>query len=156
MAEMKSSSSWKSVLLRHEVILVVLLVGEVLYFNAAGRRFGTADNVFNLVRHSVEIGLLALVMTPIILTGGIGLFLGTGHVARLPTQAWVLLAVAVGVWLLVHQTTFGRSFRAIGFAPEGARYAGIPVEKRLVLAYVLAGVVAALASLTYTARFGTA
>ena len=45
----------------------------------------------------------------------------------------------VGVWLLVHRTTFGRSFRAIGFAPEGARYAGLPVERRLALAYVLAG-----------------
>jgi rhamnose transport system permease protein len=84
------------------------------------------------------------------------LFLGTGRIAGIPTQAWILFAVALGMWLLVHRTTFGRSFRAIGFAPEGARYAGIPVEKRLVLAYVLAGVVAALAALTYTARFGTA
>ena len=60
------------------------------------------------------------------------------------------------VWLLVHRTTFGRSFRAIGFAPEGARYAGIPVERRLAFAYVLAGVVAALAAIIYTARLGQA
>jgi rhamnose transport system permease protein len=60
------------------------------------------------------------------------------------------------VWLLVHRTTYGRSFRAIGFAPEGARYAGIPVERRIAFAYVLAGMIAALAALTYTARFGTA
>jgi rhamnose transport system permease protein len=58
--------------------------------------------------------------------------------------------------LLVHRTTFGRSWRAIGFSPEGARYAGIPVERRLALAYVLAGVVAALAALIYTARLGQA
>ncbi len=233
---------WKHWLLRHETILLVLLVVEVFYFTVAGRRFSTADNVANIVRHSVEIGLLALVMTPIILTGGIDLsvgsmlglcavlfgklwrdaglppwaagvctlgigalcggfnallitrlrlpplivtlgtfslfrglaeaitqgtdaftnfppsflFLGTGQVAGLPTQAWILLAVAVGVWLLVHRTTFGRSFRAIGFAPEGARYAGLPVQRRLAMVYVLAGVVAALAALTYTARFGTA
>ncbi|MST93982.1 MAG: ABC transporter permease [Pedosphaera sp.] len=233
---------FKSILLRHETILVLLLIAEVLYFNAAGRRFGTLDNGFNIVRHSVEIGLLALVMTPIILTGGIDLsvgsmlglcavlfgklwrdaglppwlagictlvigaacggvnaalitrlrlpplivtlgtmslfrglaeaitqgtdaftnfppsflFLGTGRVAGLPTQAWILLFVIVAVWLLVHRTTFGRSFRAIGFAPEGARYAGIPVERRIAFAYVLAGVIAAAAALTYTARFGTA
>lgn len=239
---MPNTNSWKSVLLRHESILVLLLVLEVIYFSAAGRRFGTADNVANIVRHSVEIGLLALVMTPIILTGGIDLsvgsilglcavlfgklwrdaglppwaaglctlgigalcggfnallitrlrlpplivtlgtfslfrglaeaitqgvdaftnfpesflFLGTGQFVGVPTQAWILLTVSIGVWLLVHRTTFGRSFRAIGFSPEGARYAGLPVQKRLAMAYVLAGTVAALAALTYTARFGTA
>src|SRR5437867_3768512 len=57
---------------------------------------------------------------------------------------------------LVHRTTFGRSFRAIGFAPEGARYAGIPVERRLRLAYVLAGFVAGLAAVIYVARVGQA
>lgn len=237
-----NTNSWKSALLRHESILVLLLVLEVIYFSAAGRRFGTADNVANIVRHSVEIGLLALVMTPIILTGGIDLsvgsilglcavlfgklwrdaglppwaagictlgigalcggfnallitrlrlpplivtlgtfslfrglaeaitqgvdaftnfpesflFLGTGRIAGLPTQAWILLALSIGVWLLVHRTTFGRSFRAIGFSPEGARFAGLPVQRRIAMVYVLAGIVAALAALTYTARFGTA
>ena len=71
------------------------------------------------------------------------LFLGQGYLfGVVPAQLPVLTVVAAGVWLLVHRTTFGRSFRAIGFAPEGARYAGIPVEKRLTLAYVLAGIVA--------------
>ena len=41
--------------------LLILLLAEVAYFAAAGRRFTTADNVANIVRHSVEIGLLALV-----------------------------------------------------------------------------------------------
>ena len=31
------------------------------------------------------------------------------------------------------RTTFGRSWRAIGFAPEGARFAGLPVERRIAL-----------------------
>jgi rhamnose transport system permease protein len=232
----------KKLLLRHEAILLLLLIAEILYFNAAGRRFGTVDNISNIVRHSVEIGLLALVMTTIILTGGIDLslgstlglcavlfgklwrdgglppwlagiisiffgatcglingvlitklrlpplivtlgtfslfrglaeaitfgvdaftkfpesflFLGTGQVAGLPTQSWILLFVAIAIWLLVHLTVFGRAFRAIGFAPEGARYAGIRVERRLLLAYTLAGLVAGIAALTYTARFGTA
>jgi rhamnose transport system permease protein len=240
--ETKSASNWKANVFRHETILALLLVAEVIYFSAAGRRFGTLDNAVNIVRHSVEIGLLALVMTPIILTGGIDLsvgsmlglcavlfgklwrdagfspalaglctlgigalcggvnaalitrlrlpplivtlgtfslfrglaealthgvdaftnfpeaflFLGTGQVWGLPTQAWIFLAVSAGVWVLVHLTTWGRTFRAIGFAPEGARYAGIPVGRRLAFVYVLAGVMAALASLTYTARFGTA
>ena len=74
----------------------------------------------------------------------------------MPAQVPIFAAVSAGVWILVHRTTFGRSFRAIGFAPEGARYAGIPVGRRLALAYVLAGIVAALASLIYVARVGQA
>src|SRR6185295_17962784 len=84
------------------------------------------------------------------------LFLGQERWFGIPAQAPIFIIAAVVVWLLVHRTTFGRSFRAIGFVPEGARYAGIPVERRLAFAYVLAGVVAALAALTYTARLGQA
>jgi rhamnose transport system permease protein len=73
-----------------------------------------------------------------------------------PAQVPVLALVSVGVWLLVHRTTFGRSFRAIGFSPEGARYAGLPVERRVALAYVLSGAVAGLAALIYVARVGQA
>ncbi|PWT80683.1 MAG: ABC transporter permease, partial [Acidobacteria bacterium] len=73
------------------------------------------------------------------------LFLGQERFLGIPTQAPIFLVVLVAIWLLVHRTTFGRSFRAIGFSPEGARYAGIPVEHRIALAYVLAGFVAALA-----------
>src|SRR5262245_1538339 len=222
-----SNSDWRSAILRHEVVLLFVLIAEVLFFHAVGRNFGTAANVANIVRQSVEIGLLALALTPIILTGGIDLSvgsllvlcavlfgmlwkeaglapwlaalgamgagalggglnatlitrfrlpplivtlgtfslfrglaealtggtkaytnfpssflsLGNGFWLGVPVQAWVFFAVALGLWLLVHRTTFGRSFRAIGFSPEGARYAGLPVERRLALAYVQAGFV---------------
>src|SRR5204862_7323355 len=60
------------------------------------------------------------------------LFLGQGYLfGVIPAQLPIFALVALGVWLLVHRTTFGRSFRAIGFASEGACYAGIPVERRL-------------------------
>src|SRR6266576_6909897 len=64
---------WTAALLRHETILFFVLVAEWFCFNSVGPRFGSLDNTFDLLRHSVEIGLLALVMTPIILTGGIDL-----------------------------------------------------------------------------------
>src|SRR4051812_24500405 len=72
-----SSARWKAVLLRHETVLLVVVIAEWLCFNAIGPRFGTLDNNFDILRHSVEIGLLALVMTPIILTGGIDLSVGS-------------------------------------------------------------------------------
>jgi ribose/xylose/arabinose/galactoside ABC-type transport system permease subunit len=242
---------WKRVLLRHETLLLLVLVAEWIFFYYAGtsmnRRgltvgFGTVDRQFDILRHSCEIGLLALALTPVILTGGIDLsvgsllglsailfgklwhdaglpvgvaaagalflgalagglnaalittlripplivtlgtyslfrglaeaithgavtytdfpewflFLGQERWLGLPTQAWLFIWVAVAVWLLVHRTTFGRSFRAIGFAPEGTRYAGIPVQRRLALVYVLAGIISALAAIIYTARLGQA
>src|ERR1041385_2828564 len=68
---------WKAVLFRHETILLLVLAVEWLYFNSVGPRFGSLDNTYDSLRHSVEIGLLALVMTPIILTGGIDLSVGS-------------------------------------------------------------------------------
>jgi rhamnose transport system permease protein len=245
------SAHWRSLLRRHETLLLVVLVAEWLFFYHYGtmtnRRgvvvgFGTLDRQFDILRHSCEIGLLALALTPVILTAGIDLsvgsllglcavvfgqlwhdgglpvgaaaaatlalgalagglnatlitalrlpplivtlgtyslfrglaealtrgavtytdfpagflFLGQERWLGLPVQAWIFGAVAVAVWVLVQRTMAGRSFRVIGFSPEGARYAGLPVERRVALAYVLAGLVAALAALIYTARLGQA
>ncbi len=233
------------------MLLLYVLIAEWLFFYFAGtttnRRgvvvgFGTIDRQFDILRHSCEIGLLALALTPIIITAGIDLsvgsllglcailfgklwhdaglsiplaaaitlvlgglggglnaslittlrlpplivtlgtyslfrglaeaitrgaitytdfpasflFLGQERLLGLPTQAWLFVAVSIGIGLLVHRTTFGRSWRAIGFSPEGARYAGLPVNRRLALAYTIAGVIAALAAIIYTARLGQA
>src|SRR5471030_1206340 len=64
---------FKKNLLRHETILLFVLVAEWIFFDAIGRNFSTYDNSCDILRHSCEIGLLALAMTPIILTGGIDL-----------------------------------------------------------------------------------
>jgi rhamnose transport system permease protein len=77
---------------------------------------------------------------------------GSGKVFGLPIQAWIFILAVIAIWLLVHHTTFGRSFRAIGFTQEGAQYAGIPVQQRIAFAYILAGAVAGLAAIIYTAR----
>ncbi len=243
--------NWKSILLSHEMLLLYVLIAEWLFFYFAGtttnRRgvvvgFGTLDRQFDILRHSCEIGLLALALTPVIITAGIDLsvgsllglcailfgkfwqdagmpipaaagltllcgalagglnaslitalrlpplivtlgtyslfrglaeaithgaitytgfpesftFIGQESSLGLPTQAWIFFGIAIAVWLLVHRTTYGRSFRAIGLAPEGARYAGLPVERRLAFAYVLAGLIAAIAAIIYTARVGQA
>jgi rhamnose transport system permease protein len=84
------------------------------------------------------------------------LFLGNERWLGVPAQAFLFLLVATAIWLLVHRTAFGRSFRAIGFSPEGARYAGLPVGRRLALAYIFSGTIAALAAIIYTARVGQA
>jgi rhamnose transport system permease protein len=229
-------------LFTHERILALLLAGEVALFGAIGSNFLTAQNAAEVARASVEIGLLALALTPVIVTGGIDLsvgsllglcavvlgaahrdiglplglaallasavgalggglnavlvarlripplivtlgtfslfrglaegltggvvsysnfapaflFVGQGSFGPVPAQVLVLAIAAVLVWLLMHRMAIGRSLRAIGYSPEGARYAGIPVERRLVLVYVLSGLAAGLAAVIYVARLGQA
>src|SRR5581483_5076357 len=100
------------------------------------------------------------------LTGGIEnysgfsqrfLFLGQGYVGGVvPTQLLILIvAIAAFAWWL-HRTIYGRSLYAIGFSAEGARYAGIPVARRLAFVYVLSGLVSSIAAIIYVAHLGQA
>jgi rhamnose transport system substrate-binding protein len=85
------------------------------------------------------------------------LFLGQGYMFDVvPTQLPLLVVAACGFGWLLHQTATGRALYAIGLAPEGARYAGIPVERRLTLVYVLSGLVASLAAIVYVSHLGQA
>jgi rhamnose transport system permease protein len=226
-----------------QLVLAGLLALEVAVFAVLGTRFLTVENGFEVLRLSVEIGLLALALTPVIVGGGIDLsvgslmglsavvfgklwrdaglppaaaglatlglgaaagglngclitrgrlpplivtlgsfslfrglaegltggvdnftgfpagflFLGQGYLfGVVPAQLPVFVGVAIGFWLLLHRTTVGRALFAIGYSPEGARYAGIPVERRVLLVYVLSGVVASLAAVLYVAHLGQA
>ncbi len=225
----------------HDIVLVLLLAGEIVVFSIIGTNFLSFKNAFELLRLSVEIGLLALMMTPVIVSGGIDLsvgsllglsavvlgrtwrdfglpieaaatvavgagllggalngvvitrlkipplivtlgtyslyrglaeglarsnepypplparflFLGQGYLLGfIPTQLVVFGIVAVAVWLLLHRTTIGRAWYAIGFSAEGARYAAIPVGPRLTLAYTLSGGAAGLAGVIYVSHLG--
>jgi rhamnose transport system permease protein len=231
--------------LTQEAILAGVLLAEIAVFCAIGTNFASWANAFEVVRLSVEIGLLALALTPVIVAGGIDLsvgalmglsavafgmlwrdagapiivaalatlavgacagglnavliaqlrlpplivtlgtlalfrglaqglppdaatdsftgfpeeflFLGQGYVlAGIPTQMPIFVVAAVGCWLLLHRTTVGRALYAIGLSPEGARYAGIPVERCRALVYVLSGTVASLAGILYVAHLGQA
>jgi rhamnose transport system substrate-binding protein len=84
------------------------------------------------------------------------LAIGQDHLGPMPAQLPFLVAAAVAFYLLLERSTVGRAWSAIGFAPEGARHAGIPVERRVALAYVLSGAMAAAAALVYVARVGQA
>jgi rhamnose transport system permease protein len=226
-----------------EWVLVLALVMELAIFTAIGENFFTLANFFEVVRLSVELGLIALAMTPIMITGGIDLSvgstmglaavtfgalwrdggwpvpaataaaLGIGCIAGalnaavitrlnipplivtlgslslfrgiaegitkgaenysgfptwflhlgqgylwgvVPVQFPVLIAAIVGYWVLLHRSAIGRTIYVVGFSPGGARYAGIPVRRRLALLYFLSGVVASLAAIIYVAHLGQA
>jgi len=234
---------WRRLFPNHEWALVAMLFVETAVFAFIGDNFFTGANGFEIIRLSVEVGLLAMALTPVIISGGIDLsvgsmmglsaivcgwlwrdaglpiwasaaltlalgllggglnalliarfnlpplivtlgtfslfrglaegmtggvdnytgfpqeflFLGQGFLfGILPPQTLALIAVAVFYFLLLHRTIIGRSLYAIGFSAEGARYAGVPVARRVGLVYLLSGLAASLAAVIYIAHLGQA
>jgi rhamnose transport system permease protein len=226
-----------------ETSLLLVLIAEITVFAVIAERFATLENAVEILRFSVELGLLAVALTPVLISGGIDLSvgsmmglsavvlgaasrdwglpmpvavllalstgaaggalnaalitrlslpplivtlgtfslfrgiaeavtrgavnytgfdpaflaLGQGYVRNLiPAQLPVLIVVIAGYAVLLHRSTIGRAIYAIGFTAAGARYAGIPVARRIGLVYLLAGVVASLAAVVYVAHLGQA
>src|SRR5438477_4625008 len=83
----------------HEGVLALLLAVEIAVFSVLGTHFLSTENAFEIVRGSVEIGLLALAMTPVIVSGGIDLSVGSllGLSAVLFGKMWRDGGLPVGV-----------------------------------------------------------
>jgi rhamnose transport system substrate-binding protein len=234
--------AWLSALAHPEARLVLVIAAEIVWFATTAPNFWSAANAAELVRLSVELGLLALALTPIIIAGGIDLSvgslmalaaivfgmawrdagwpvwaaasasvlagvaggtlnaaiiagagqtplivtlgtfslfrglaegltggvdnytgfptqflaLGQGYFWGIPWQAPILAFAAVAYWLMLHRSIIGRALYAIGWSPDNARHAGIPVRARLALVYVLAGLATGIAAVVYVAHLGQA
>src|SRR6185312_4994625 len=57
---------------------------------------------------------------------------------------------------LLHRTAIGRGLYAIGHSADAARYAAVPVARRLLLVYLLSGLAAGIAGIIYVAHLGQA
>src|SRR5436190_17375962 len=74
----QSVAPWRDRLFpNHEWVLMFVLLFECGIFSLSGDNFLTSANAFEVTRLSVEIGLLALALTPVIITGGIDLSVGS-------------------------------------------------------------------------------
>lgn len=80
--------------------------------------------------------------------------LGTGRLLGLPAPIWILIATVLIAQTVLQQTAYGRQLYALGRDPDGARKAGIPVQRRLISVYVLSGFCAALGGLVAVAQLG--
>ena len=60
-----------------QVILGLILLFELAVFGALGENFLTLNNFLTVTTQNVALGLLALALTPVILTGGIDLSVGS-------------------------------------------------------------------------------
>jgi ribose transport system permease protein len=115
-------------------------------------------------------GIQPIVATLALLVGGRGLALviaqgrltevfdptlgviGSGRVFGVPVVVLIALTVALVIAIVVSRTTFGRYVVAIGGNPEASVLAGVPVRRTLVVVYVIAATLAALAGVIQTAR----
>ncbi len=223
--------------------LIIALALEVVLFSVAAPAFFTTTNLFEVLRFSVELGLIAIALTPVFISGGIDLsvgstvglvavifglltqqlhlsitlsviaalftgtlcgglnaalialfrlpplivtlatyslyrgiaeglthgsqsftgypssflFLGQGYLFKVvPVQLLLFFPVIALYIVLLHHSTIGRALYAIGFNAEGARYAGLPVDRYKALVYILCGFISSLAAVIYISHLGLA
>ncbi|MER7885838.1 ABC transporter permease [Streptomyces fimicarius] len=79
---------------------------------------------------------------------------GSGGILAVPWLAMIALALLVSTAYYLKHFGSGRELYALGSNPEAARLAGIPVRRRILLAYTFCGALAGLAGALYLARFG--
>lgn len=82
------------------------------------------------------------------------LALGRDSLAGVPYSVIVAVVLVAAVALLVNKTTFGKQLIAIGGSRRAAELSGLPVKRILLLTYVLAAGLAAVAGVIGTARLG--
>lgn len=82
--------------------------------------------------------------------------IGAGKVFLIPIPVIILLITFIIIRFLFHRCTFGRHIVAIGGNNEAARLCGINVGRSVMQAYMLCGLLTALASILVTARLAAA
>lgn len=73
----------------------------------------------------------------------------------IPTPVILLAVVAIGLWLVMRYTVFGRSMYAIGANPVAARLVGVRSRRAIMLAFVISGLACALGGLILVSQLGS-
>src|SRR5258708_31402505 len=105
---LETDAPWRERLFpNNEWVLLLVLVAECSVFSVTGNNFLSRSNAFEITRLSVEVGLLALALTPIIISGGIDLSVGSmmGLAAVVMGGLWrdahLPVPMAIAITLLV-------------------------------------------------------
>ena len=80
-------------------------------------------------------------------------FVGNEMVLGIPIQIYFYIVVAIIFVMILQKSTYGRKIFAIGLNEGATRYSGINTDKVILLAYVMEGVMASLAAMTWIGRF---
>jgi ribose/xylose/arabinose/galactoside ABC-type transport system permease subunit len=81
--------------------------------------------------------------------------IGQGGIGGIPYALIIAVVVAVGAHVLLSHTVYGRWFYAVGQNPRTALVSGVPVSRIIASAFIISGILAAIASVLYTARLET-
>ncbi|TNM59746.1 ABC transporter permease [Aliirhizobium smilacinae] len=79
-----------------------------------------------------------------------------GNVAGIPNSVIIVAVVAFAAWVLLKKTPIGEYLLAVGGNEEASYVAGVPIALTKITAYVISGVLAALASFILIGRLGAA
>jgi rhamnose transport system permease protein len=84
-------------------------------------------------------------------------YIGQGYIpgTPIPVQLVIYAIMLVPFGLVLHRTTFGRFTYAIGNNKEACRYAGVNVDRVTLVIFTVSGLMAALAGIMMSARFGS-
>ncbi len=117
-----------------------------------------------------KVGLQPIVATLALFVGGRGLavvisegklvdirnddflYLGSGDFLGIPVLVWIAALLVLVVAFVVRRTVFGRRLLAIGGNRPAAELAGVPVQRVLIMVYVVCAVLASIAGLLSVAR----
>ena len=136
---------------------IAIAYGRVVPFIATLAMFSIAKGVALLLNDKLPVSLLDL-------NGGeFGepavfslLWFGNGRILGIPVSVYIFIAITIAGWILLNRTRYGRYVVAVGGNREAARIAGVPVRKIIFSVYVLAGLLAGLATVLLCARLGSA
>ncbi|WP_426240647.1 ABC transporter permease [Pararhizobium sp. DWP1-1-3] len=78
-------------------------------------------------------------------------FLGRGAIAGIPVPLVIAAVIILGATIILTRARFGRVALAIGIQPSVVRYSGIPARAHVAVAFILAGLIAAVAGLILSA-----
>ena len=83
-------------------------------------------------------------------------FIGGGSILGIHTPIIFAAILLIVMGFLLNKTTLGRRIYAVGSNRDAARYSGINVNRTLMAAYILSGVIAGFAGIVYTSRLNCA
>ncbi|HRW15242.1 MAG: ABC transporter permease [Rhodobacteraceae bacterium] len=76
-------------------------------------------------------------------------WLATGRSFGVPHSFLAMLAITAVMWVVLHRSVYGRHLYAVGKNEEAARYSGVPTGRVIVTAYVICGVLTAIAAIFF-------
>jgi ribose/xylose/arabinose/galactoside ABC-type transport system permease subunit len=113
----------------------------------------------------ITLGSLTLLNgVALLISGGYGILgvpqsfatFGQANPFRVPMPVWVLVAVALIAYIVLHKTTIGRHIYAIGGNREASTAAGIDVRRLTIGLFATNGLIVGLAAVVAASRLGTA